>query len=360
MRSLVFMLAVCSLCVSLQSQVPRGSISGVVRSASTGVPLVGVNVVLQGTVRGTATGPGGKFTLARLPAGEYRVVFSMVGYERRTEGPIRLEGGSEVSLTVDLKETVIEAEAVVVTASRREQLKLEAPVSMATLSAADVLNQSAATLDEVLRQVSGVHMTQDQINIRGSSGYSRGVGSRVLLLLDGVPYLTGDTGEINWETIPVHQIERIEVVKGAGSALYGSSALGGVVNVLTRDIPDQTDVRFHLAGGLYDRPKYPKWDWSEKLRSHTIASLTASRRLGAFAVLLSVRGNIDESYRANDMYRRWSSYAKVRYDISSTSAVTVTGNLLRRTHGNYFWWRSLNEATRPADIQLNRSVTSRR
>jgi iron complex outermembrane receptor protein len=62
-------------------------------------------------------------------------------------------------------------------------------------------------------------MVEDQISIRGSSGYSRGAGTRVLVAIDGIPFYTGDTGEIIWEAVPVNQIQRIEVIKGSASSL---------------------------------------------------------------------------------------------------------------------------------------------
>jgi len=284
----------------------------------------------------------------------------MVGYERGIIADLRVVAGSAADLMISLKERAIETATVVVTASRREQRLRDVPVSMATVSAADITQRNTVTLDEALRTVPGVHFMQDQVNIRGSSGYSRGVGSRVLLLLDGIPYLTGDTGEINWEAIPAQEVERVEIVKGAGSALYGSSALGGVINVLTKDIPEGTVVSFQAFGGLYGRPRYADWDWSDKLRSTSAATVGISQRFGPFSYLASLRRSADDSYRANDAFHRWSIYTKLRYDFSSTRSLTITGNLLLRHHGNFFWWRSLTEATRPADIQLNRSVLSHR
>ena len=93
-------------------------------------------------------------------------------------------------------------------------------------------------------------MIQYQVNIRGSSGYSRGTGTRVLLLFDGMPFLTGDAGEIIWEAIPVWQIDRVEIVKGAGSALYGSNAIGGVINVITKETSPRQNLRFRTYFGM--------------------------------------------------------------------------------------------------------------
>ncbi|MEX0602059.1 MAG: TonB-dependent receptor, partial [Bacteroidota bacterium] len=220
--------------------------------------------------------------------------------------------------------------------------------------------RNSATLDDALRYVSGVNMMQDQVNIRGSSGYSRGVGSRVLILLDGLPFTTGDTGEINWETIPVHQVERIEVVKGAGSALYGSSALGGVINVITRSIPDVPVLHVRAFSGLYGRPGHAEWNWWSRERFNSGLAISGSGRSGNLSGLASLSRSVDESHRANDVYHRWSGFLKLRYELSETQGMVATVNILRRTHGNFFWWRSLKEATVPATNQLDGSVFSNR
>jgi iron complex outermembrane receptor protein len=346
--------------VSAGGQVPSGTLSGKVVDAETREPLVGANVALRGTVLGRVTNVDGSFRFHNLPVGRYTVVISMVGYETLLVENVEITQGSEKTLTAALKPIVIQTDPIVVTASRREQSLQEVPVSIATVTAHAIAERNNVTLDEALRYVPGVNVLQDQINIRGSSGYSRGVGSRVLILFDGLPYLTGDTGEISWETIPIHQIQRIEVVKGAGSALYGSSALGGVINIITKDAGDKPQLRVRLFSALYDQPRYKEWRWSDKARFNSGVLLDYTARTGPAQYVLSLHRSVDESYRQNDAYHRWSFYTKLRYDLTPYQSFTVLGNLLTRTHGNFIWWKNLREATRPADAQLNTNVTTRR
>ena len=124
------------------------------------------------------------------------------------------------------------------------------------MDAAEIRQRNSTSLDDALRYVRGVNMTGTQVNIRGSSGYSLGAGSRVLMLLDGIPFFAGDTGELNFEAIPMGQVDRIEVVKGASSALYGSNALGGVINIITKPIPETPETIVRTYGGMYNRPTY--------------------------------------------------------------------------------------------------------
>jgi iron complex outermembrane receptor protein len=357
-----FSLYIALLCFlqSTAAQPNTGTLKGAVTDAKTQDPLIGVNISLRGTIRGTMTDIHGNYQLKGIPAGTYDVMFSIIGYTADTVHQISIQPGAAQRLDVALIQAPIQAEQVVVTASRREQSLREVPVSVSTVSFKMIADHVSVTLDDALRYVPGVNMMEDQVNIRGSSGYSRGVGSRVLILVDGLPYITGDTGEIPWETIPMFQIDRIEVVKGAGSALYGSSALGGVINIITKEISETPEVRFRLFSGLYAKPTYAEWDWSSTSRWNTGGFVSYSNRVGPFGYLVSASRMVDDSYRENDVYHRWGVYAKFNYNFSQYQSATLTTNIQWRTHGNFFWWKSLQEATRPADSQLGGEVNSTR
>ncbi len=333
---------------------------GRVEDAKSKRPLIGANVLIQDTFLGATTDTSGRFRISGISTGTRTVVVSLIGYARRTISGIRINASEPVVLEVSLVPQDVETQQVVVTASRREQVLRDVPVSISTVSARALSLRVPTTLDDALRYVPGVNMMYDQINIRGSSGYSRGVGTRVLLLFDGVPYLTGDTGEITWETVPMFQVDHIEVVKGAGSALYGSSALGGVINVITRDIPDKPQIGFRLYSGLYGDPGYSEWNWSPKSRFNTGGYVSYSDALGLVRFVVSVSRSVDDSYRENDVYHRWDYYLKSTFDISSTQSLTMVGNLAQRVHENFYWWKSLRQATVPADDQLNDEVRSNR
>jgi iron complex outermembrane receptor protein len=345
------------LATAANAQTSWGKLHGVVVDSSTGATLPGATVMIEGTVLGAATGEDGQFKISRIPAGLYRIVISMVGYERRSIELVIQPGELSMHL-INLVPTALRTEQVVVTAGRRDQTLSEVPVSISTMAAPAIADRITPRLDQVLRYIPGVQMVEDQVNIRGSSGYARGVGSRVLLLLDGLPYLTGDTGEISWEVIPTNQIDRIEVVKGAGSALYGSSALGGVINVLTKEIPDETDVHIRLFSGFYDTPKYPEWRWTDETRFNSGIYASFSSSVESFKYLISVGRSVDDSFKDNDYYRRWNAYTKLKYSYSESGSLTLQGNVQHRLRGNFYWWKSLREPLRPAPSQTNNSIES--
>lgn len=333
---------------------------GVVRNEEGGSPLEGANVIVRGTLLGAATDRDGRFTIRGLPLRAHTIVVSMVGFKPAVLESVLVTEPPQPVLEIALRPTPIPMEQIVVTASRREQELREVPASLAVITARSLADRNIVTMDEAMRYVPGVTVLQDQINIRGSSGYSRGVGSRVLLLLDGLPFLTGDTGEINWETIPVRDVERVEVIKGAGSTLYGSSALGGVINVLTRSVPDRPELRFRLWSGLYGRTRFGEWNWYARERFQSGVTLGYAGRFGPAGISVSLGRNVDEGYRENDAYHRWTVFAKGQVDLSETRHLSVVFNMLNRTHGNFIWWKSLRDATRPADIQRNGRVKSTR
>src|SRR3989449_10208737 len=145
---------------------------------------------------------------------------------------------------------------IVVTTAKRPQSLEDVVPSVALLSDSDIAKRAVNTIDEAVDKAPGVQFLSGQVNIRGSSGFVQGLGRCVLLLVDGVPANQGDRGGISWDLLPVDDVERVEVVKRAGSALYGSSASGGVVNLSTREAPLGFHARLRITGGADANPPH--------------------------------------------------------------------------------------------------------
>jgi iron complex outermembrane receptor protein len=347
-------------CAALPAFADGGSITGRVTATMDDrrEPLVGAVVLVQGTVRGTTTNLKGEYRITDLPPGVHTLVFSMVGYQRLARPGVSVEAGREATVDAELHSVPVQIDQVVVTASRRPQSLEEVPVSISILDAAEIRERNALVLDDALRYIPGVNMTGFQVNIRGSSGYNRGAGSRVLLLLDGIPFITGDTGELNFETIPIGQVDRIEVVKGASSALYGSNALGGVINVITKEILDRPSTQVRFFAGTYDQPSHDAWKWTDKQRFYNGQSVSHSYRSGDLGVGLFVSRQFDDGYRRNDYRRRYNIYAKIKEDYEKQSSLTMTFGLLYQYGGQFLYWRSLDSATIPPLAQADDNVKS--
>ncbi|RPH35163.1 TonB-dependent receptor, partial [bacterium] len=185
-------------------------------------------------------------------------------------------------------------------------------------------------------------------------------GSRVLLLVDGIPLLTGDTGELNFESIPTGQIERIEVVKGAASALYGSSALGGVINVITRRVPDEPETRVRTYGGMYAEPSFSRWDWGGGTRLLGGVSASHSRHVGPVGLSLYGSRVSDESYRKNDTKQRTNLALRSDFTLSSDDVLSASFNYLDQKREAYLYWKDISNALVPPDAQLGERIHSTR
>jgi outer membrane receptor for ferrienterochelin and colicins len=337
-----------------------GSISGRVTSRTEGTTetLVGATVLVQGTVRGTTTNLKGEYLIPDVPAGTHTVTISMVGYERVSRTGVVVEEGKVTVLNVSHVQTPVQIEQYVITASKRKQSLEDVPVSMSVMDAGEIQQRNALVIDDALRYIPGVNMTGFQVNIRGSSGYSRGAGSRVLMLVDGIPFIAGDTGELSFESIPVGQVERIEVVKGASSALYGSSALGGVINIITKPIPERPETIVRLYGGMYNDPSYDQWKWSDHHRFTNGQSVSYAYKSGNLGISLFMGRQLDDGYRENDYRRRYNFYIKATQDLSKSSALTLTFNLLNQFGGQFLYWRTLDSALVPPIAQQTDNVKS--
>src|SRR5690606_34288653 len=110
-------------------------------------------------------------------------------------------------------------------------------------------------------QTPGLNIMDGEPQIRGGSGFTFGVGSKVSVLIDDMPMLSGDAGRPEWGFIPVENIEQIEVTKGASSVLSGSSALSGYINIRTAYPKSKPQTKINLYSGFYSRPQADSATW---------------------------------------------------------------------------------------------------
>lgn len=231
----------------------NGTIKGVVTDKDKGDALYGVNIVVKGTTTGTSTGIDGDFELS-LPAGNATLIFTYLGYETY-ESTLMVKNGETSTLDIKLSEEGSFLDVTVVSGSRYERKLGEETVSLDVIKPSFIENQNLITVDDAIKRSSGVTVIDGQVNIRGGSGYSFGAGSRVLLLLDDLPILQADAGFPIWSSIPMENVGQIEIIKGASSALYGSSAMNGIINIRTAYATGEPVTKVSVFSTVYGDPK---------------------------------------------------------------------------------------------------------
>jgi len=207
------------------------SLKGVILEANTKKPIIGATVKIKNSKYGDYTNINGEFKIQNINKQKVILQISHIAYES-IEKNINLTITSELEIYLIPK--VFQSKDVVVTASRRTQNVQEVTNSVFVLDNNSMQLTSNFDFEQILAHVPGVEVADETISIRGSDGFDFGLGSRNLLLLDGMPLISADNGDTKLNLVPISTIESVEIVKGAGSALYGSSAIGGVINIVTK------------------------------------------------------------------------------------------------------------------------------
>jgi outer membrane receptor protein involved in Fe transport len=234
------------------------ALTGIVKDTSGGA-VPGASVVVRtntGTEEQTITGPDGRFTLDRVPDGQATLVVRAGGFAQK-EQPLAGSGEIEVVLSpAGLLETVT------VTASRSEERLGNIPASVNIIDAEDIRQSPAVVADDVLRHIPTFSLFRRASSLSShptSQGVSlRGIGpsgvSRTLVLVDGVPFNDPFGGWVYWTRVPLESVDRIEVVDGSSSSLYGNYAMGGVINIIgSRPAPQTVEVKTQY--GNHSSPK---------------------------------------------------------------------------------------------------------
>jgi outer membrane receptor for ferrienterochelin and colicins len=226
-------------------------LDGRVTEAGSDAPLQGAAVQAEGPVRLTATTDAeGRWSIAAVPAGRYVVRVRRMGFVERTAV---VDVPAAAPLTLVLTAGALPLNTVVVTASRRLQRLADVPVTTEVITRAEIEQAGVSDLSAVLTsrlgiQLEGGHPAGEGVMLQGLSS------ERVLILMDGQPMVGRISGQIDLSRIPASMVERVEVVKGPQSALYGSEAMGGVVNVITRRAaPGRWDAGLELTAGTQGR-----------------------------------------------------------------------------------------------------------
>jgi outer membrane receptor for ferrienterochelin and colicins len=230
-RAVLIVLLVFHCCAA---HAQGGRVHGRLMSTGTIVPYA--NILVKETRIGTSSDPTGRFTITGVTAGQHVLLIRAVGFEEKGI-PFEWLNGKDVELgTIELEPSAVDLGEVVVTGTMREVSRSDSPVPVEVITPALFRKNPSPALFDAVGMVNGV---RPQINCSvcntGDIHINGMEGPYTMVLIDGMPIVSGLSTVYGLSGIPTSLVERVEVVKGPGSSLYGSEAMGGLVNVITKD-----------------------------------------------------------------------------------------------------------------------------
>jgi len=334
----------CALVLTLSvNTVLAQTCRGKVVDAKTGRPLIGAHVLEAANSQNLViTDHVGAFSI-NVKSKALLVVH--VGYEDSVI--YLLDGHNE--LLVGLRGTDDLLDQIVVTGNKSESALKEMTISVERINPRIITDKNPSSVSSIIHQIPGVNMVDGQVSIRGGSGWSYGAGSRVIVLVDGVPLMSGDAGQALWSFITVDNIEEIEVVKGASSVLYGSAALNGIISIRTKWTKAKPYTSVTTFGGGFTAPREESWEWSENPLLRSGARVLHSRRMGKNELVFNGEWIDDDGYRKGDPDRRIQGGVNWRRRIGEQGRIGIRSKVLLNKSGSFLLWRNLDSAYLPLE-----------
>jgi len=272
----------------------QGKITGKVRS-SDGEPLIGASVIYKKDITtGSITDENGNYLL-EVPAGKATLICRFTGMITDTLTVTVVEGQT-ISQDIILFSYVQEIEGVDVKVGKFDKPLEDQTVSMEIIKPALIENKNTRSIETALDQTPGLNILDGEPQIRGGSGFTFGVGSKVAVIVDDMPMLSGDAGRPEWGFIPVENIHQVEVMKGAASVLSGSSALSGSVHIRTAYPKAKPMTKINVYSGAYSKPSTEGTDWWEQYPGIHGANFLHTRMIKNLDLVIGGNLNYDHGY----------------------------------------------------------------
>ncbi len=336
------LLLLCCVCTAASAQTSeRQNIAGVV-TAESGSPLVGVTIVVDGTNIATATNTKGEFSLALRTTEARTLKASYVGYASEYAS---VAARSQENLKIVMKASAYDVDAVIVTGSRTETLLKDAPVITRVITPERIEQVNPVDFATLLQyELPGIQMTTAHGSSKTSITYQGLDSDYLVFLIDGERFAgEGAAGNIDFSRINVNDIERIEVTRGAASTLYGSNALGGVVNIITKSAtrPFTADLSARVGNGTsgqtytgsvgFKRSKFSSYSSFTYFQrdSYTVDDAEADFTYNTEDTDGNVTENESSSTTTVTGYKTYNASQKFGYNITDKISANVTGTFYR-------------------------------
>jgi len=335
-----------------------GVLTGIVLDSDSKDPVSFAHISIDSAEYGTVSLDDGSFLVEGIPSGVHQVAISRIGYATKELFGVQIKNADSTALQIFLVPEAFISDQVVVTASRKTQSLHLAPASAAIVTSAQLAKKQLQTFDQAVDDVPGVVVSRSSgsnvqsLSIRGASETAGGgVGNRVLLLIDGRPALSPESGGALWNLVPLNSLERIEVIKGAYSALFGSAAVGGVVNAITRKPTAEPDTRIHLNYGFYGNPP-PDIDYNV-FADFSAIEFSHSKRAGKFSYLIDAGRKHNDGHRQKSGFILYNFYGKAQYEFAHNRTLQVAGNFNKIHNDTPATWLSPAQPYEVAEHRLD-------
>lgn len=254
--TLAFLLPLCFfLAVPAHAQ---HTYRALVKDAHHNEPLAGVNVALEGTMLGAATGADGRVILTGIPDGRQTLIFSFVGFEEVHRTYTFPLADPDEAYVILLEEAHGELEEVAVSATRTSRTIADQPTRVETIAGEEIdekISMEPSNISMLLNESPGITVQQTSATSGGAAIRIQGLDGRYTQILkDGFPLFGGFSGGLSILQVPPLDLEQVEVIKGPSSTLYGGDAIAGLVNLVSKGPTDEPElsllVNATTAGGF--------------------------------------------------------------------------------------------------------------
>ncbi len=292
MRFLILITILSCLSNLLFSQTAK--IEGFVRDYK-GNLIVGASVIYRKDITfGASTNEKGFYELS-IPGGLCRIIVRYTGMISDTVS-IEISENEVKNVDFTLNSYIKEFQQVDVKVGKFDKPIQEQTVTMLVLKPEMIENKNTRSIESALDQTPGLNILDGEPQIRGGSGFTFGVGSKVSVIVDDMPMLSGDAGRPEWGFIPVENISQIEVIKGAASVLSGSSALSGSVHIRTAYPTSKPLTKINVYSGFYSVPNSPNSKWWNQYPGINGLNFLHSKMYGNLDLVVGGNLNMDHGY----------------------------------------------------------------
>ena len=310
-------------------------ISGTVTDQDSGQPISYANIFAE--AEGTTTDINGAYKMSIPWKEDVVITCSFLGYVS-IEAHVKVSQGEAGTQDFALALSDNLLETAVVTTGRFEKKLSKTTVSLAVLKPKLLEATNTITVDDALNRISGIDVIDGQANIRGGAGYSYGAGSRVLLLLDGMPIMQSDAAFPNWNDMPVENVGQIEILKGASSSLYGSSAMNGIVNIRTAVPTKKPYLRIAPFYTTYLSPKDKTQKWWDKSPYGAGLSAVYRQRLGKLGVSIGGFYLSEEGFKQGTYKKYGRGFVGLDYRFSERVEAGIHTYYNPGSTATFFFW----------------------